>query len=94
MGSLGVAPLKEASGDKELDRVGGEDLCRIALWQWVFTRIEVKRARPKNDIGEQLGNLLDAEKSVGRPIKLVRTRVAALAARLLFKRLVFELKND
>ncbi|WP_226591826.1 hypothetical protein [Microseira wollei] len=60
----------------------------------MFTRIEVKRARPKNDIGEQLGNLLDAEKSVGRLIKLVRTRVAALAARLLFKRLVFELKND
>ena len=94
MRSLGVAPGKEASGDKDLDRVGGSDLCRLALWQWVFTRIEVKRSRPKNDIGKQLGEMMDAEKSVGRPIKLVRTRVAARAVRLLFKRLVFELKND
>lgn len=88
MRSLGVAPGKEASGDQELDRVGGSDLCRIALWQWVFTRIEVKRSRPNNEIGEQLGDLLDEEKSKGRPIKLVRTRLAAKAAKLLFKRLV------
>ena len=94
MRSLGVAPGKEASGDKELDRVGGSDLCRIALWQWVFTRIEIKRSRPKNEIGEQLGNLLDLEKSSGRPIKLVRIRVAAKAARLLFKNLVRALKTN
>ena len=94
MRSLGVAPGKDASGDKELDRVGGSDLCRIALWQWVFTRIEVKRSRPKNEIGKQLGEMMDAEKSCGRPIRLVRTRVAAKAARLLFKRLVWALKSN
>ena len=94
MRSLGVAPGKEASGDKELDRVGGSDLCRIALWQWVFTRIEVKRSRPKNEIGEQLGQMLDSEKSSGRPIKLVRTRIAAKSVRLLFKHLVRALKNN
>jgi transposase len=93
MRSLGVAPGKDASGDKELDRVGGSDLCRIALWQWVFTRIEPKRSRPKNDIGKQLGEMMDAEKSAGRPIKLVRTRVAARAVRLLFKRLVWALRS-
>lgn len=94
MRSLGVAPGKDASGDKELDRVGGSDLCRIALWQWVFTRIEVKRSRPKNEIGEHLGKIFDAEKASNRPIKLVRTRVAARAVRLLFKRLVAALKSD
>jgi hypothetical protein len=94
MGSLGVAPGKEASGDKELDRVGGSDLCRIALWQWVFTRIEPKRTRFLNDIGKQLGDILDDQKSSGCPIKLVRTRVAARAVRLLFKLLVSQLKTD
>jgi transposase len=94
MRSLGVAPGKDASGDKELDRVGGSDLCRISLWQWVFTRIEPKRSRPKTDIGKQLGETIDAEKLAGRPIKLVRTRVAARAVRLLFKQLVQALKFD
>lgn len=94
MRSLGVAPGKDASGDKELDRVGGSDLCRIALWQWVFTRIEPKRSRLPNEIGKQLGEMMDTEKSSGRPIKLVRTRVAARAAKLLFKRLVWAIKSD
>lgn len=94
MRSLGVAPGKEASGDKEFDRVGGSDLCRIALWQWVFTRIEVRRNRPKNEIGQVLGELLDREKSAGRPIKLVRIRVAAKATRLLFKLLVRAVSSD
>jgi len=94
MRSLGVAPGKEASGDQELDRIGGEDLCPMALWQWVFTRISPKLTRPKNNIGEGLGHAIDAEKTSGRPIRLVRTRVAALAARLLFKRLVLGRESD
>ncbi|GET44025.1 hypothetical protein MicvaDRAFT_1744 [Microseira wollei NIES-4236] len=94
MRSLGVAPGKEASGDQDLDRVGGSDLCPMALWQWVFTRIEPKLTRPKNNIGEGLGHVLDAEKFSGRPIKLVRTKLAALATRLLFKLLVLGLKSD
>jgi hypothetical protein len=59
--------------------VGGSDLCRKSLWQWVFTRIEPKRSRLKNDIGKILGEQLDAEKGAGRPVKLVRNRIAALA---------------
>ncbi|HAZ47515.1 MAG TPA: hypothetical protein DCZ55_24435 [Cyanobacteria bacterium UBA11371] len=54
MCSLGVASGNEASGDQELEQVGESDLCPIGLWQWVLTRIELKRARPKNDIGEGL----------------------------------------
>lgn len=87
--SLGVAPTEESSGDKRKSRVvGGSDLCRKALWQWLFTRIEPKRCRPKNEIGQELGKELDEEKAQGRPVKLVRSRLMAKAARLLFKKLV------
>jgi hypothetical protein len=87
--ALGVAPSLVASGDsKKTKVVGGSDLCRKALWQWVYTRIEPKRSRLKNDIGQQLGSQLDAEKASGRPAKLIRNRIAAKAARLLFRELV------
>ncbi len=87
--ALGVAPSQESSGDVSKSKVvGGSDLCRKALWQWVFTRIEPKRTRLKNEIGEKLGEFLDAEKVANRPIRLVRSRVSAKAAKLLFKELV------
>lgn len=87
--SLGLAPSLEASGDKsKIKIVGGSDLCRIAFWQWVFTRIEVKRCRLDNEIGAVLGTQLDAEKAAGRPVRLVRARISAKAAKLLFRELV------
>ncbi|MEH2013491.1 MAG: hypothetical protein V7K65_18670 [Nostoc sp.] len=87
--ALGVAPSLEASGDSKKSKVvGGSDLCRKSLWQWVFTRIEPKRSRLKNEIGKILGEQLDTEKTAGRPVKLVRNRVAAKGARLLFRELV------
>lgn len=87
--ALGVAPSLEASGDiKKAKVVGGSDLCRMAFWQWVFTRIEPARSRLKNDIGKTLGEKLDAEKTAGRPVKLVRMKIAAIATRLLFRELV------
>jgi hypothetical protein len=65
----------EASGDKsKIKIVGGSDLCRIAFWQWIFTRISVKRCRLDNEIGEILGAQLDSEKTAGRPVRLVLTR--------------------
>ncbi|MEG4634391.1 hypothetical protein QUB56_33355 [Microcoleus sp. AR_TQ3_B6] len=40
------------SGDINRLRVsGGSDLCRIALWHWIFTRIKAQRTRLNNDIG-------------------------------------------
>ncbi|HEY9813952.1 MAG TPA: hypothetical protein V6D31_10535 [Candidatus Sericytochromatia bacterium] len=42
----------------------------------------------KNDIGDRLGKIMDLEKASGR---LVRSRVAAKAVKLLFKELVHEL---
>ena len=89
--ALGIAPTEDSSGDKKTKKiVGGSDLCRIALWQWIFVRLEVKRNRPKTNIGFQLGSYLDKEKATGKPIRLVRMRVAAFAVRLLFKELVKE----
>lgn len=86
--ALGLAPSLESSGDKHKSKViGGSDLCRKAFWQWVFTRIEPKRSRLSNHIGEHLGEILDREKAAGRPVKLVRMKVAAHAARLLFREL-------
>ena len=91
--ALGAAPSLEASGDSRKAKVvGGSDLCRKSLWQWVFTRIEPKRSRLKNDIGKTLGEQLDTEKAAGRPVKLVRNRIAAKGARLLFRELVKSLK--
>ncbi|WP_414544293.1 IS110 family transposase [Nostoc sp. CCY0012] len=93
--ALGVAPSLEASGDiRKAKMVGGSDLCRMALWQWVFTRIEVKRSRLKNDIGEILGEKLDTEKAAGRPVKLVRMKIAAIATRLLFRALVKVIRDE
>jgi hypothetical protein len=90
--ALGYAPSQQSSGDINRSRVsGGSDLCRVALWQWVFTRIEPQRARLKNEIGSRLGEIMDAEKLSGRPVRLVRSRVAAKAVKLLFKELVREL---
>lgn len=87
--ALGVAQTQESSGDKFKAKVtGGSDLCRKALWQWVFTKIEPARSRLKNEIGEKLGKQLDDEKAAGRPVRLVRSRIAAKACKLLFKELV------
>ncbi len=46
---LGCAPREESSGDLE-NKVssGGSDICKTALFQWCFTRIEIKHARVKH----------------------------------------------
>ncbi|WP_055075883.1 transposase [Pseudanabaena sp. 'Roaring Creek'] len=87
--ALGCAPTEKSSGDKESKRiVGGSDICRVALWQWLFTRIEVFRNRPKNDVGNTIGKIVDDMKEGGRPVKLIRMTAVAKATKLLFKDLV------
>jgi len=52
--ALGYAPSQESSGDLQKSKVtGGSDLCRKALWQWIFTRIEPQRTRLNNDTGDR-----------------------------------------
>jgi hypothetical protein len=93
--ALGYAPSQESSGDLQKSKiVGGSDLCRKALWQWIFTRIEPQRCRLNNDIGDRLGQIINEEKASGRPVRLVRSRVAAKAVKLLFKELVRELVQN
>jgi hypothetical protein len=85
--ALGVAPTREWSGDTKKSKKAGSQLCRTALWQWVFTRIEVKRSRPKSEVGEQLSRTFETEKAT-KPIKLARSRTCAKAVDLLFYKLV------
>jgi transposase len=86
---LGLAPSLEASGDKHQSKVNsGSKLCRKAFWQWVFSRLEVRRCRLDNEIHKPLCEFLDTEKALGKPIRLVRSRVASKAVKLLFKELV------
>ncbi len=47
-------------------------------------RLEIRRNRPKNDIGQYLGKAIDAEKKSGKPIRLIGMQIAARAVRLLF----------
>jgi transposase len=88
--ALGVAPTREESGDSKSTKKAGSALCRMALWQWVFTRIEPPKRRLKNSTGRLIGELFDAEKK-HKPIKLARSRVMSKAVDLLFRELVKEL---
>jgi Transposase len=87
--AVGCAPTEKSSGDKESKRiVGGSDVCRVALWQWLFTRIEPLRNRPNNDVGNAIGKIVDDMKENGRPVRLIRMTAIAKASKLLFKDLV------
>lgn len=90
--ALGVAPSREDSGDKKSTKKAGSSLCRMVLWQWLFTRIEPKKSRVKSPVGLQLGELLDTEKKT-RPVKLARSRVCSKAASMLFQELVHEISS-
>jgi len=90
--ALGVAPSQESSGDISKSKVSaGSAICRRALWQWVFSAVEPVKCRT-NPITVELGKFADAEKSAGKPVKLVKSRVSAKAVKLLFKELVLSRK--
>lgn len=84
--ALGASPEREESGDSKRTKKAGSALCRTSLWQWVFTRFEVRNAYPKSKIGEVLLEYWEYEKARG-PIKLARSRFAARAVKLLFREL-------
>jgi transposase len=90
--ALGCAPEREWSGDKKVSKKGGSELCRTALWQWVFTRMEVKKSRLSNPRFVGLAQDFDALK-LHKPIKLARSKIAARTAKHLFYDLVNELRD-
>ncbi len=91
--SLGYGMVEDTSGTSQGWILGGSKLCRIALWQWVFTRIEVKSRRLTNAIGVKLGTSIDVMKDGGTPAALARSRIAAKACELLFYELLGEFKQ-
>jgi hypothetical protein len=85
--ALGIAPEREYSGDSKHHRKAGSRLCRTALWQWCFTRVEPTRSRSGYPLGTVIGDRFDAEKAV-KPIQLARSRTIGYAVRMLFYELV------
>lgn len=87
--ALGVAPVREESGDKKKKKKAVSSLCRTALWQWVHTRIEVQRCQPRSEIAQALCEEYYQDKEVHRkPTKLVRSRLYSRAVSKLFYELV------
>lgn len=84
---LGLAPTQESSGDKKKTKVLGSKLCRKAFWLWVFTCVEPVKSRT-NKITQNLGVIMDKEKTGGRPVQKVRSRICVKACKLLFNQLV------
>lgn len=90
--ALGVAPIREESGDKKATKKGGSQLCRTALWQWIFVRIEPKAHYPQTPTGIYIKRLYDNYRQQC-PTKLARSKTAAKVVELLFKRLADLPKN-
>lgn len=90
--ALGVAPIREESGDKKATKKGGSQLARTALWQWIFTRVEPRNRYPKTPTGVYIKQLYDGYRQ-SNPTKLARSKTAAKAVELLFRKLVEIEKN-
>lgn len=92
MKCLGVAPTRQWSGDEQKKAYqSGSDICRVALWQWIFTRIEPQRARLQNPTVDKLSAYFLEAKNQKQPIRLVRSRLAAKTVRALWRELVAEI---
>ena len=89
--TIGTAPKESSSGDKTKKSKSGSGLCRIALWQWIYVRIEPiqnRRNCPKALAIYNWAKDPTEPKRSGAPIKLWRSKVAAHASRLIWKDLV------
>lgn len=85
---LGIAPTREQSGKSATaTNKSGSELCRTALWLWLFTRCESSRARLKNDKGEYLYEIFTDYK-LHKPIKLARSKTIGKAISKIFYELV------
>ncbi|MDF0555213.1 hypothetical protein [Kamptonema sp. UHCC 0994] len=93
-----IAAVREDSGQKKKGKQSGSALCRKALWQWLFTRIETTKNNPPLvfQYGEERmspSENLRRRKKGGTPVKLARQRVIARCVRELFKELCAIVQN-
>jgi hypothetical protein len=96
MKAVGMGVVREDSGDKKRGKQAGSALCRKALWQWCFTRLEVSKSNPKlifqygqkeNLVMRSPAEDLKLRVAGGTPRKLARQRVVARCIKELFKEL-------
>jgi hypothetical protein len=96
MRAVGMGVVREDSGQKKKGKQSGSALCRKALWQWCFCRLEVARNNPplqfvygqgKDEEQMSPAENLRLRKKGGTPVKLARQRVIARCIRELFKEL-------
>ncbi|WP_449420095.1 IS110 family transposase [Phormidium nigroviride] len=92
MRAVGMGVVREDSGQKKKGKQSGSALCRKALWQWLFTRIETTKNNPPLvfQYGEERmspSENLRRRKKGGTPVKLARQRVIARCVPELFKEL-------
>jgi transposase len=91
---LGLAPVREQSGTSiNVTKKAGSNLCRDAVWQWAFTRIEPNSRRLKGEVGDML-KLKHDELKRSHPVKLARSKFMAYAARRVFYDLVAEIAQQ
>ncbi|MCT7952839.1 transposase [Ancylothrix sp. C2] len=97
---------KASGDKEERSIIHGSSLCRKAFWQWIYVRVEPVRSRPQGSrlirttdldgnpvikpICQHLGEIYDFKKSNGLPIGLIRSNLASIACRHLFRALVSE----
>ncbi|MGL4835263.1 MAG: transposase, partial [Shewanella sp.] len=88
---LGLAPTREQSGTSiDNTKKAGSNLCRDAMWQWAFTRIEPNTRRLQGELGDILKAKHD-ELKASHPTKLARSKFLAYAARRVFYDLAAEI---
>ena len=94
MRAVGMGVVREDSGKKKKGKQSGSALCRKALWQWCFTRLEVAKNKPLLEFNYRQGEEtvrrspsedLKIRKDGGTPTKLARQRVIARCVKELFK---------
>jgi transposase len=91
---LGLAPVREQSGTSiDVTKKAGSSLCRDAMWQWAFTRIEPNTRRLQGEIGDIL-KAKHIELKGSHPVKLARSKFLAYAARRVFYDLVAEIAKQ
>lgn len=90
--AIGVAAVRENSGDSKKSKRAGSALCREQLWLWSFRTIE-RNSSPflKTELGKKLRGYLDLKISKGKHRSKARAALISKVAEMLFNALVAEI---